>query len=184
MSREARTRPTGPNKINFTVPYNINLIEIGPDCSLFNPPKDLTDSTTLLDFYVYYLDDLHLLQTKDFHFQYINGDNGNACTSDSILTVPYSPSTAYQWYKDGIAIPGATQNIFHVPGNNRKGNYNVRISTNTTCITSEPFAIGHNSLGDLNIPVDTSFCEMDTLILAPALNGIAYSLNGRSSTHL
>src|SRR5665647_282935 len=39
------------NKINFTVPYNINLIELGPDCSILNPAKDLTDSTTLLDFY-------------------------------------------------------------------------------------------------------------------------------------
>ncbi len=168
------------NKINFTVPYNINLIEVGPDCSILNPPKDLTDSTTLLDFYVYYLDDIHLLPTKDFHFQYVSGDNVNTCTTDSILTVPYSPNTSYQWYKDSIAISGAMQNIFHLPANNRNGNYNVRITNNSTCITSEPFIIGVNNLSSLNLPIDTSFCEEDTLLLAPAINGISYSLNGHN----
>ncbi len=170
------------NKINFTVPYNINLVEIGPDCSLLNFDKDLPDSTTRLDFYVYYLDDLHLLPTTDFHFQYINIDSGDVCEQDSKLTVPYSPNSTYQWYRDSIAIPGATGNIYELPSNNRNGNYNVRISNNITCTVSEPYTVAANSLATLSLPADTSFCKNDTLVLAPAINGIVYNVNGRSDS--
>ncbi len=170
------------SKINFTVPDTINLIEIGPDCSLLNPNKDLPDSTTLLDFYVYYLDDLHLLPTKNFQFQYINSNSGNLCIQNSILTVPATPNNSYQWYKDSIAIQGATQNYFDLPVNNKYGNYNVRISNNAACVISEPFAIESDALAGINLPVDTSFCEMDTLLLVPPINGITYNVNGQNAS--
>ncbi len=167
------------SKINFTVPFNINLIEIGPDCSIINPAKDLADSTTLLDFYVYDLDDIHLLPTKDFPFQYINDHIANSCTQDSLLTVPYSPGNSYQWYRDSVAIMGASQNIYHLPVENRNGNYNVRINNGSTCAISEPFTVGSNTVTSVNFPADTSFCEKDTLLFAPALSGITYTVNGQ-----
>jgi len=52
------------SKINFTAPDQINVIAIGPDCSILPPIADLTDSTTFLDYHIYYLDDLHLLPTS------------------------------------------------------------------------------------------------------------------------
>lgn len=166
------------DKINFTVPSNINVIEIGPDCSLITPDTDLEDSTTYLDYYVYDLDDLHLLPTKDFHFQYIQTQSENPCDSVSTLSVPFFSNTSYQWYKDSIAIIGATANSFHLPPENAEGNYNVLISNVDSCIISQPFLINDNPLLHFSLPSDTSICENDSLLLAPPLNGISYNLNG------
>lgn len=170
------------NKINFTVPSNINVIEIGPDCSILNHIIDLTDSTTFLDYYVYYLDDLHLLQTKDFHFSYIQNESGNPCAADSVLHAPNIANAGYQWYKDSIAIRGATENNYHIPKNNSTGNYNVRVTTGDSCFISEPFSVGVNELFKLNLPIDTTLCEKDTLLLAPPLNGVTYTWNGNSNS--
>ena len=170
------------SKINFTIPTGINVIEIGPDCSILNPDIDLTDSTTFLDFYVYYLDDLHILTTKDFHFPHIQNLNGNSCATDSVLKAPDVPNASYQWYKDSIAIIGATGNSYHIPGINSPGNYNVRIVTADSCLISEPFYSGPGEFSKLNLPADTSFCETDTLFLAPSLIGVTYSWNGNSGS--
>lgn len=170
------------NKINFTVPSNINVIEIGPDCSILDPLIDQADSTTYLDHYVYYLDDLHLLPTIDFHFHYIQNQSGNPCTIDSILKAPAISNASYQWYKDSIAIIGATENSYQIPQSNSKGNYNVRIITGDSCFISEPFSVGFSELFKLNLPADTSFCEKDTLLLAPSLNGVTYKWNNNSSS--
>jgi len=169
------------NKISFSVPYNINVIEIGPDCSLFDPSRDLADSTTFLDDYIYYLDDLHLLPTKDFHFPSIQNQNGNPCSQDSVLNAPVVPGAVYQWYKDSVAIIGATEMKYHLPENNFQGYYNVRISTGETCEISEPFAAGLDPLSSLQIPADTTLCDSDSLLLAPSIDGISYLVNGTQS---
>lgn len=166
------------DKIDFTVPENINLVEIGPGCAILNPSKDLPDSTTLLDYYIYYLDDFHIMLTKDFGFQYITGKAPGTCLPDSVLTVPYSPGYNYQWYKDSIAIPGATQNTYKLPSLGKYGNYNARITNNVSCTTSEPFLISPDNLSSLRLPADTTFCINDTLHLAPPLNGVSYTING------
>jgi len=168
------------NKISFTVPSDINVIAIGPDCSLINPNTDLADSTTFLDFYIYDLDDLHLLPTKDFHFTNIQNQDANPCAADSVLHVPNAPDASYQWYKDSIAIIDATESSYHLPENNSSGNYNVRIIYPDSCVVSETFSVGINELDKLNLPADTSLCEKDTLILAPALKGVTYQWNGNS----
>jgi gliding motility-associated-like protein len=170
------------SKINFSVPSDINVIAIGPDCSLLKADVDLADSTTFLDFYVYYLDDLHLLQTKDFHFSYIKGVNGDLCTIDSVLKAPTFANASYQWYKNNIAIIGSTGDSYHIPKTNSTGNYNVRIITADSCLISEPFFWGPGELSNLNIPSDTILCEADTLLLAPPLNGINYNFNGVNSS--
>ena len=170
------------SRIDFSVPSAISVIAIGPDCSILKPGIDLTDSTTFLDFYVYYLDDLQLLQTKDFHSPHILGENGSFCITDSVLKAPDFSNASYQWYKDSIAIIGSTTNSYHLPKNNSIGNYNVRIVVGDSCIISEPFSFGLSELSNLNLPSDTILCEADTLILAPPLNGITYNLNGISSS--
>jgi gliding motility-associated-like protein len=158
------------------------VVAIGPDCSFLNLPFDNADSTTYLDFYVYDLDNLHLLPTKDFHFTYIQNQSAVPCSSDSVLTVPFTPNTSYQWYKDSIAIIGATENNYRLPQTNSVGNYNVRITYPDSCLISETFSVEINELDKLNLPSDTSLCEKDTLLLAPALKGITYQWNGNSDT--
>ncbi|MDE3182470.1 MAG: gliding motility-associated C-terminal domain-containing protein [Bacteroidota bacterium] len=172
------------DKINFTVPENINVLEIGPDCSNLESIIDQADSTTFLDYYVYDIDDLHLLPTQDFHFQYIQSlgeiESQNTCGIDSLLSVPFYSNASYQWYKDSIAIIGATSNNYRLPAENPDGNYNVLISNTDSCLVSEPFTVLTNPLGNLSLPADTSLCESDSLLLAPPLAGVTYSWNGNN----
>lgn len=169
-------------KINFKVASDINVIAIGPDCSVLPDLLDnLADSTTYLDFYTYDLDDIHLLPTRDFHFQYVQSQNENPCEKDSVLNVPLYSNSSYQWYKDSIAINGATSNSFHLPSKNAEGNYNVITSTPDTCFVSEPFTITRNLLKQLSLPVDTALCENDSLLLAAALDGVTYNWNGNTT---
>lgn len=172
-------------KINFEVPNDISVIAIGPDCSRIQPDIDLADSTTFLDFYVYDIDDIHLLTTKEFHFQNIQSLHTNLCDKDSLLLVPpvYS-NAAYQWYKDSIAIIGATSNTYQLPMKNNEGNYNVFISTPDTCFITEPYHVAQNALQNLVLPADTTICESDSLLLAPVLDGVTFSLNGNSTSSL
>jgi gliding motility-associated-like protein len=165
-------------KINFTVPNDINVIAIGPDCTKIIPSTELSDSTTVLDYYVYYLDDVHLLPTEEFHFPYIEPASGNVCIEDSVLNAPVLANAAYQWYKDSIAVVGATGRTYQVPASERNGTYNVRISRDGGCAISEPFSMQPNNLARLQIPRDTVLCSNDSVQLAPPLDGIIYKWNG------
>lgn len=170
-------------RITFNVPEYINVIAIGPDCSVPASVIDhIADSTTYLDFYVYDLDDIHLLPTPDFHFQYISSQNENRCDKDSVLFVPFYSNASYQWYKDSIAINGGTSNIYHLPAKDPNGNYNVLISTPDTCFISETYLVSDNLLQQLRIAPDTSICTGDSLILAPAIRGVDYDWNGRNTS--
>lgn len=125
---------------------------------------------------------MHLLPTKDFHFQYIQNlgqiQSQNACGKDSVLSVPFYSNASYQWYKDSIAITGATSNNYQLPVENPDGNYNVLISNADSCLVSEPYTVLTNPLGNLSLPADTSLCENDSLLLAPTNAGVTYSWNG------
>ncbi|CAN5719216.1 hypothetical protein BH10BAC2_BH10BAC2_17690 [soil metagenome] len=169
-------------KINLTIPHEINVIEIGSDCSILTPIIDLVDSTTFLDYHRYYLDNLHLLPTKDFPFEYIHTLTSSSCSDHLILAAPVVANAAYQWYRDSIAIDGATDSVYHVLDLNRKSYYNVLISTTAKCIISEPFLVTKSKLNEINIPADTIICaEANSILLAPALDGIIYSINGTTN---
>lgn len=169
-------------QIDFTVSQDIRVIEIGPDCSLLNPSTELTDSTTLLDFYVYYLDDFHLLPTKAFQPPRIRGASGDPCAKDSLLLAPASMNATYQWYKDSIAIAGATGKTYLVPPSGRTATYSVRVIGDIGCFVSEPFSMQPTELARLRLPADTLLCKGDSVQLTPLLNGILYSWNGNQDS--
>ncbi len=170
------------SKIRLTIPYDINVIEIGVDCTKLPPIIDLADSTTYMDYHLYYLDDVHLLPTKDFPFQYIQTVNVNNCNGYPVLKAPKMANVSYQWYKDSIAIKGATGNTYGITDTTGKSYYNVLISTDTSCIISEPFLITSSNLTQIHIPADTFFCNNNTLTLAPSFEGITYTVNGVGKT--
>jgi len=165
-------------KVNLKVPYDIHVIEVGVDCSILESIHDLTDSTTYMDYHVYYLDDLHLLRTKDFPFQYIQTQLQSGCTGLAVLQAPNFAGGSYQWYKDSVAIAGATAITYQVTDTTGQHYYNVMITTSNKCITSEPFFLVASKLYDIHIPADTTLCMNDTMILAPVLDGISYTING------
>lgn len=167
------------SKINFTPPSQINVIEVGVDCNILAQIPDLADSTTFLDYHIYYLDDLHLLPTKDFPFQYIRAQAGTGCSGNGlpILESPVFPNATYQWYKDSVAISGATGTTYTLPDTAGESYYNVLISTPGKCVTTEPFFVS-GAINQVNMPADTILCDNNELVLSPAINGITYSING------
>ena len=115
------------SKITFIAPDDINVIEVGPDCSVLSPINDLTDSTTFLDYHLYYLDDLHLLPTEDFNFKYIQSQTTGNCNGFPVLQAPVYTNASYQWYKDSIAVIGAISSTYSVTDTTGISYYNVRI---------------------------------------------------------
>lgn len=169
-------------KISFTAPDDISIIEIGPDCSVLPPINDLTDSTTFLDYHLYYLDDLHLLHTNDFPFEYIHVQTTGNCNNLPVLEAPVFDNATYQWYKDSIAIQNATAGTYAVTDTTGKHYYNARIITTDKCITTEPYLVTASKLNEIKIPADTIICPNDTLLLAPEIAGIGYTINGEVNT--
>jgi gliding motility-associated-like protein len=174
------------SKVNFTVPTDIDVIEIGPDCSVLPQIPDLADSTTFLDYHIYYLDDLHLLPTKDFPFEYIHPQPGSSCSGSGspVLESPSFANATYQWYKDSVAIQGATNVSYQVTDLSKKHFYNVLISTPGKCVITEPFAVSPDALSQLHIPADTILCTNTDILLAPVTDGITYSMNGVVSDNI
>lgn len=173
------TRDWEQTKITLTIPFDINVIQIGADCTILPPIIDQADSTTYLDYHLSYLDDLHLLPTKDFPFEYITIKPGTSCTNGLVLLAPQYANATYQWYKDSIAIAGATGNTYAVTDTTRRI-YNAVITTAEKCITTEPFLVTKSRLSDIHIPKDTFLCTHSGMLIAPALDGITYHLNGAS----
>jgi gliding motility-associated-like protein len=71
---------------------------------------------------------------------------GNYCAGDMLLTaqpeIPVNGSETYQWYKEGIAIPGATGLNYNImPDGTATGNYQVMISQGTTCAVSTFYTV-------------------------------------------
>jgi len=166
-------------KVNFVAPFDINVIEVGVDCSILPEIPDLADSTTFLDYHVYYLDDLHLLPTKDFPFQYIRAQTGTGCNGNGlpILESPVFANASYQWYQDSVAINGATGTSYQLADTAGESYYNVLISTPGKCITTEPFFVS-GALNNIRLPADTTLCDIGEILLSPHMNGITYSING------
>jgi len=164
-------------KITLTIPTDINVIEIGPDCSILPSIIDQADSTTYLDYHIYYLDDLHLLPTKDFPFEYITVKAGSSCSNGLVLQAPAYANGTYQWYKDSIAIAGATGTTYAVTDTARSI-YNAIITTTQKCVATEPFLVTRSRLNDIHIPKDTFLCTHNGMQISPALDGITYDVNG------
>ena len=86
---------------------DITAIVVGPDCSEI--PSESEN--------YYYFDNLTLYLTADFEVTIEGIDGARQC--DGNFTVgafqDFEPNPGYQWYLDGVAIPGATDETYEVP---------------------------------------------------------------------
>lgn len=106
-------------EISFTPPVDIYAIAIGPNCT--ENPADVS--------YYYFFDNLVLAEQKEFEFQVSAVEN--PCSETFALRIPYRDTLQYQWYKDGIALPGETAPELEVAG--QPGNYQVRLLGPGSC---------------------------------------------------
>lgn len=113
-------------EINITPKQDIYAIAIGPACHELSGTED----------YYYFFDNLILADSKAFEFQV--SERGNPCVDTFSLNIPAYDTLQYQWYRDGIAIPGATSARLNPVGPD--GNYQVRITSAEGCkITNDYF---------------------------------------------
>ncbi len=120
----------------------IEAIAIGPNCDevLYNGDENY-----------YYLDGLALY--KNTTPPIIILQSGLPCLGNVILAIPPYPNSNYQWFLDGVAIEGATQNTYEVPeGGEAEGRYEVMITNSEGChITScFPYIINGYPIADLD----------------------------------
>ncbi|MCB0634354.1 MAG: gliding motility-associated C-terminal domain-containing protein, partial [Lewinella sp.] len=121
-------------EITVTPKENIPAIAIGPDC--------VQISATTNPYY--FLDNLILADSESFGptIQEIN----HLCNEDFRLLASEREDATYQWYKDGVAIVGATGRELKVDG--EEGNYQVLLTKNGVCQLSDFY--------DYTIPVYSS----------------------------
>lgn len=165
-------------KVKLAIPFDVNVIAIGPGCEVLPNIHDLADSTTFLDYHLYYLDDLHLLPTKEFPFEYIIAKAGVDCQGVPVLQAPNYPNALYQWYRDSIAILGAISDTLVIDDNAGSHFYNAVITTATKCITTEPFLATPSRLSEIFSQSDYELCKGEEVMIAPETPGITYLVNG------
>lgn len=110
-------------EITTTPTENITAIAIGPDCLELN-----------LDINPYYfLDNLILADSESFGP--VIEAVGHPCDDKFALRSSPKQGATYQWYKDGIAIVGATGQELQVNG--QEGDYQVMAMTESNCVLSD-----------------------------------------------
>lgn len=105
--------------IEFSPSRDIEAIVIGPDCER-RPSQDGL---------YYFLDNLILAEREEFDFDI--RPFGNPCTGTAVLEIPEREGFSYQWYRDGIALVGATD--YRLAGPLEEGRYQVRLSGPNGC---------------------------------------------------
>ena len=74
-------------------------------------------------------------EQSTFEFQ-ISG-SGNPCSDDYLLEVPFYDTLQYQWYRDGVALPGETRPGLRVKSG--EGQYAVRLIGPSGCRVTRPY---------------------------------------------
>ena len=148
--------------IEFTPSANISCIGVGPDCSV-NPY--LTGKSPM-----YYMDKFVLAPKADFSFKSITAISGSVCTGNFILKAPAYPDANYQWYRNRMAIPNASSQVYVVPNvAEASGDYSANISLPyNACINTLPYTVSFSDINKFNLGNDTTVCAPTEIQLSAA----------------
>lgn len=127
--------------ISFTPTTTINTIMIGAPCNLPTYPSEFAVSC----YPYFYFDNLTLNNAGAFGLVSVSG-TGSYCTGNIVLTATINGTVtsgaSLQWYHDGVAIVGATGNIYNVPaGTGSTGTYQVKLTDGTSCAKSNIYTV-------------------------------------------
>lgn len=159
--------------ISFIPPININAIILGSPCTL--PPDWLLSANHS----VYTVFDGLILNYYSFDLL----SSGMLCNNNLILHTESSdlPSgAAYQWYHNGVALAGETNDTLYISQNNYpSGVYQVSLTVNGNCIfrtmTVNPSTINADA------GVDIAICLGDTATLTATGGGIYHWNTGQDT---
>ncbi len=128
--------------VDFVMNQDIEVIAIGPSCD-----KVLKES-------YYFLDGLQLAEKKAFEVKQVDV-KADVCRERVVLTAPSFPGVQYQWYKDGVALLGATSRTYTINAA-PEANYQVRLMINGDCLVTDPY---HYKYLKNQFSFDTVVCE-------------------------
>ena len=161
--------------INFTPTFNVNAIMIGA-------PKVLPPSYPFVEinFFPYFLFDNLILNTAASFGVNITLA-GNYCDNILILTAnattTISNNATYQWYKNGIAILGATNINYSVPAFvTSLGQYSVKITDSGSCFVSTRITI-NNTIASPTFTTVQPNCIVTTGSITITTPGSQYSFD-------
>jgi gliding motility-associated-like protein len=138
--------------ITITPPQDIYAIAIGPSC--YQLPRDSIDT-------YYFFDNLILADERDFDYKITTINH--PCNDNFQLVVPKEDYLTYQWYKEGIAIVGATTHSYQPK--KEDGIYQAMIQDGASCWLTTAYAY--------RVPVETA-------ILSPIIcPDEAFSFHGK-----
>jgi gliding motility-associated-like protein len=116
--------------IPLNIPYDINCLAIGPDCA------DKIDS-----FNYYYMDNVLLYKKENLGKFYVDLKASPKCdATETLASNLINDSYQLQWYKNGIAIIGATKDslaLQNIPEDDAA--YQLRAISPSGCQISEPY---------------------------------------------
>ena len=141
-------------EINVTPTVDIQAMAIGPPCQ----------RTSATESPYYFFDNLVLAEQSAFEFE-IKANN-QPCALNLSFEIPEYDSLSYQWYKDGIALLGATHPRLDLPSG--MGKYEVVFTSSEGCKVTRPF--------NFSIPSKT------TNIVQTICQGEVYSLGDQQLT--
>jgi gliding motility-associated-like protein len=144
----------------FTPIEDYTGIIIGPGCDI-NPDWQRNA--------YFFFDRLALAASEEFGIP-LSEVTGSLCQNNLTLVFEDDPDYTYQWYKDGVAIPGETgKEITLANGPDVEGVYTVFIESSGGCIISsnyivevpeyESFISDEICLGDTYVNGDSTFTE-------------------------
>ncbi|MEN8929278.1 MAG: gliding motility-associated C-terminal domain-containing protein [Flavobacteriales bacterium] len=115
--------------LSFTAAQNYAAIVLGGSCT------NNTGSN------YYYMDNLILNETALFLPSINIEDAGHYCQGNLVLKANFdSVPRFFQWYKDSIAIAGATDSTYSVP-NGGLGNYQLLATYDTSCVLTQVYRL-------------------------------------------
>ncbi|MES2543842.1 MAG: T9SS type B sorting domain-containing protein [Bacteroidota bacterium] len=164
--------------ILVTPTIDINAIMIGGPTVV---PPSYESSNLPFDAYPYFVFDSLILNKADAFGVNVT-QSGNFCDTNLVLTAnittTVSPGVTYQWYKDGIAIIGATNSTYLVPnGAVNLGNYSVKVTDGTSCYVSSTATVNSTIPGPNYIAIQPN-CTVITGSITVTTPAAEYSFDG------
>ncbi|MTB50070.1 gliding motility-associated C-terminal domain-containing protein [Lewinella sp. W8] len=120
----------------------------------------------------------------------VENAGGEACRRGLLLTGREGPDYRYQWYRDGVALPGATAMSLSIPSDEMDGRtYQLRVEAGDACRLSAPQIARPPEPFAVSFSIDSLQCGGDTNgrivpLVEPASAVTSYVWRGRSGTVL
>ncbi len=133
-------------EVDFISPGSYAGFAIGGSCA---PDNTRPDGGNYRNYY--FIDDLILNKPASFA-QPVAGPvqvDGLTVCEDITLTGQARTGATYQWFRNGVAIAGATSPVLEIPGGaGADGTYIMRVSTAQGCALTEPVVVQRPVLSD------------------------------------